>query len=102
MKGIAICVAAVAVAGMASEAGAVTVKNESAAEVTIGVDWGSKEKVETIPAGKSVTFECKEGCGVSGPWAFSWRAAGDDVITTNGQSLISVVDKPAKDGKAKD
>ena len=96
MNRFAICLATLALAGAATEAGAVTVKNESNAEVTIGIDWGSKEKVETIPAGKSVTFECKDGCGVSGPWAFSWRAAGDDVITTNGQSLISVVDKPAK------
>jgi hypothetical protein len=97
MKGFAICLATIALAAAASEAGAVTVKNESNAEVTIGIDWGSKEKVETIPAGKSVTFECKDGCGISGPWAFSWRAAGDDVITTNGQSLITVFDKPAKE-----
>jgi hypothetical protein len=77
---------------MAGPAAAVTVKNASKAEVTIGVDYGSKEKVETIAAGKSVTFECKEGCGVTGPWGFSWKASGDDEIVTDGTSLVTVMD----------
>ena len=56
-------------AGMliAGAATAVTVKNTSKADVTIGIDWGHQEKVETVPAAKSVSFECKEGCGVTGP-----------------------------------
>jgi hypothetical protein len=90
-----IFIAAAAAFALTAPAGAVTVKNVSAGEVTIGIDWGNKEKVEKIPAGKEVTFECKDGCGISGPWEFSWRAKGNDVITTDGQSLISVVDKPS-------
>ncbi|MFZ1988144.1 MAG: hypothetical protein WAW96_00090, partial [Alphaproteobacteria bacterium] len=77
---------------IAGPAAAVTVKNTSSAEISIGVDWGSKEKVETIPAGKSVSFECKDGCGVSGPWSFSWMAKGDDTITTDGTSLVTYMD----------
>jgi hypothetical protein len=77
---------------MAGPAAAVTVKNTSNAEITIGVDWGSKEKVEKIPAGKSVTFECKDGCGVTGPWGFSWKASGDDEIVTDGTALVTVMD----------
>ncbi len=63
---------------------------------TIGVDYGSKEKVETIPAGKDVKFDCNDGCGVTGPWGFSWKVKGDDVISSSGQSLISVQEPPAK------
>lgn len=74
-------------------AAAVTVKNTSDAEVSIGIDWGDKTKVENIAAGKSVSFECKEGCGVTGPWGFSWMAKGDDVIPTNGKSLVTVGEK---------
>ena len=77
---------------MAGPATAVTVKNTSNAEITIGVDWGSKEKVETVPAGKSVTVECKDGCGVTGPWGFSWKASGDDEIVTDGTALVTVMD----------
>jgi len=83
---------AAALAVMASPAAAVTVTNKAAAEITVGVDWGSKEKVETIPAGKSVKIDCPEGCGVTGPWGFSWKASGDDEITTDGTSLVTVMD----------
>jgi hypothetical protein len=75
---------------MAGPAAAVTVKNTSNAEITIGIDWSSKEKVETVPAGKSVTVECKDGCGVTGPWGFSWMVAEGDTITTDGSSLVTV------------
>jgi hypothetical protein len=34
-------------------AGAAT-KNTSKSDVTIGIDWGHQEKVETVPAAKSV------------------------------------------------
>jgi hypothetical protein len=81
---------------VAGPAGAVTVKNNSKAEITIGVDWGDKEKTETIAAGKSVTIDCKDGCGVTGPWGFSWMAKGDDEIATNGEALVTVIDKKAE------
>ena len=82
--------AAAVVLAMAVPAQAVTVKNTSAGEFTIGVDLGDTEKVETIAAGKEVKLECKDGCGVTGPWGFSWMAKGDDVISSNGASLVSV------------
>jgi hypothetical protein len=82
--------AAAVVLAMAVPAQAVTVKNTSAGEFTIGVDMGDTEKVETIAAGKEVKLECKDGCGVTGPWGFSWMAKGDDVISSNGASLVSV------------
>lgn len=77
---------------MAVPASAVTVTNISAGEITIGIDYGDKEKVETIPAGKAVTFECKELCGVTGPWGFSWKAKGDDTITSDGHSMVTYMD----------
>ncbi len=95
-----IFIAAAAAVVLAAPAGAVTVKNISSGEVTIGIDYGDKEKIEKIPAGKEFSFDCKEGCGISGPWEFSWRAKGNDVITTDGQSLVSVNDKaPGGAGK---
>lgn len=81
---------------MTGSASAVTVKNTSAGEFTIGVDFGNEEKIETIPAGKEVKLDCKDGCGVTGPWGFSWMAKGDDVISSNGQALVTVAEPPAK------
>lgn len=83
-----------ALMALTGHAAAVTVKNTSNAEVSIGIDWGNKEKAETIPAGKSVSFECQDGCGVTGPWGFSWMAKGDDVIPTDGKSLVTVGKPP--------
>jgi hypothetical protein len=77
---------------LAAPAAAVTVTNKAASEITIGVDLGNTEKVETIAAGKSVKLDCPEGCGVTGPWGFSWMASGDDQITTDGKSLVTVMD----------
>lgn len=73
----------------AGTAHAVTVVNKDAQAHTIGIDWGNKESVEKIAAGKSVKFDCPEGCGVTGPWNYSWMAKGDDTITTDGTSPIS-------------
>lgn len=74
---------------LTGSAAAVTVKNTSTNEISIGVDYGNKEEVKKVPAGKSVTFDCKDGCGVTGPWSFSWMAKGDDTFTTGGKSMIS-------------
>ena len=90
---IAAAALAMAVAGPAA---AVTVKNTSAGEFTIGVDLGSSEKIETIAAGKEVKLDCKDGCGVTGPWGFSWMAKGDDVISSDGQALVTVQEPGAK------
>ena len=48
-----------------------------------------------MPAGKSVTVECKDGCGVTGPWGFSCKASGDDEIVTDGTALVTVMDETA-------
>ena len=67
----------------------VTVKNTGSSEITIGVDHGNKEEVKEIPAGKSVKLNCKDGCGVTGPWGFSWLAQPNETFTTDGKSIIS-------------
>ena len=69
---------------------ALTVTNESAEEVTIGLDMGNKESVHKIPAGQSVSFksECDDGCGVTGPWGYSWMAKTGDTIKTDGKPLV--------------
>ena len=90
MKFISAAAAATLVLAIASPAFAVTVKNTSAGEFTIGVDLGNEEKVETIAAGKEVKLDCKDGCGVTGPWGFSWFAKPGDTISSNGASLVTV------------
>ena len=96
MKLLNAAAAAALVLTMAAPALAVTVKNTSKGEFTIGVDLGSSEKVETIGAGKSVEVDCPDGCGVTGPWGFSWMAKGNDTITSDGTALVSVQEPPAK------
>lgn len=96
MKLITAAAAAAFALALTGTASAVTVKNTSSGEFTIGVDLGNEEKVETIAAGKEVKLDCKDGCGVTGPWGFSWMAKGDDVISSNGESLVSVQEPAAK------
>lgn len=74
---------------LASPAYAVTVENSSSGEIKIGVDYGNKEEVKTVAPKKSAKFDCPDGCGVTGPWGFSWMAQGDDIIKTDGNSLVS-------------
>ena len=47
------------------------------AELKVGIDEGEAEHVETVAAGKTVdlTAKCKDGCGLTGPWGFSWMAS---------------------------
>lgn len=77
--------------GLATSAQALTVKNVSDKEISIGLDQGDKESVHKIGAGKSVTFknECDDHCGVTGPWNFSWWAKTGDSIETDGSSLTA-------------
>jgi hypothetical protein len=77
---------------LTSAASAVTVKNTSDKEITIGVDMGNEEKTQTIGAGESAQLDCKQQCGVTGPWGFSWMAKGDATMSSDGQSLINVTD----------
>lgn len=78
---------------LSTAASAVTVKNTSDKEITIGVDRGAEESVEKIAPGKSAQLECKEQCGLTGPWGFSWMAKGDATISSNGESLVNVQEK---------
>jgi hypothetical protein len=73
---------------------ALTVTNESAEEVTVGLDMGNKESVHKIPAGQSASFksECDDGCGVTGPWGYSWMAKTGDTIKTDGKPLVVVTE----------
>lgn len=80
---------ALALLMLTGSAAAVTVKNTSGEEISIGVDHGANEKIEKIGAGKSVKLDCSEQCGVTGPWGFSWMAKGDETIETDGQSLVT-------------
>ena len=96
MKLVTAAVTAVLAIAAAGPAFAVTVKNNSNVEITIGVDLGSSEKVETIGAGKSVVIDCPDGCGVTGPWGFSWMASGNDIITSDSTALVTVQEPPAK------
>ena len=96
MKLATAAAAAALTLAIAGPAAAVTVKNTSAGEFTVGIDYGNEEKVETIAAGKEVKVDCKDGCGVTGPWGFSWMASGNDIITSAGTALVTVQEPPAK------
>lgn len=73
---------------LAGTAHAVTVVNKDDQSHKIGIDLGTTESVKEIPAGKSLQFDCPEGCGVTGPWNFSWMAKGNETITTDGSCLV--------------
>ena len=51
---------------------------------------GNKESVHAIPPGGSVTFktECNDGCGVTGPWGYSWMAKTGEDFSFKGNQLI--------------
>lgn len=87
IKGLVSAIAALIV--ITAPAYAVSVENKGGDAIKIGIDYGAKEEVKDVAAKKSVTFECPEGCGVTGPWGFSWMAQGDDVIETDGSRLVS-------------
>ncbi len=85
-----------ALALTATAASAVTVTNTDSKDHKIAISWGNKQTVENVAAGKSVKFDCPDDCGVSGPWGFSWMAKGNDTITNNGKSLVTLYDKAYK------
>ena len=79
---------AAAAALFATPAAAFTMTNQDDAELKFGIDEGATEHVETVAAGKSDDFSslCKEGCGVTGPWGFSWMAnPGDKLVYNDGK-----------------
>ena len=83
---------------LAAPAYAVTVENTSGNAIKIGVDYGDLEEVKDIAAKKSAQFECADGCGVTGPWGYSWMAQGDDRLASNGKSQIVVGDTGSAEG----
>jgi hypothetical protein len=75
---------------IAGPAAAATVKNTGNSEITIGIDHGNKEMTKTIAAGQSAKLDCPDGCGVTGPWGFSWMVSEGDSVTTDGKPLVTV------------
>lgn len=73
---------AVAAALIAAPASALTIENQDKAELKVGIDEGNVEHVESIAAGKTgdLTAKCKDGCGLTGPWGFSWMAQPGDKL----------------------
>lgn len=81
--------AAAAFALIASPAMALTIDNKDKADLKVGIDEGNVEHVETIAGGKSadLSAKCKDGCGLTGPWGFSWMAKSGDKLTFNDGKL---------------
>lgn len=68
---------------------ALTITNKSTKESTIGVDMGNTEAVEKVPANGSVSIKnCASGCGITGPWGFSWMAKDGEDFAFNDKQLI--------------
>jgi hypothetical protein len=82
MSSIQASAIALAAALLASPALALTIENQDKAELKVGIDQGNSELVETIAAGKTgdLSAKCKDGCGLTGPWGFSWMAAPGDKL----------------------
>ncbi len=89
------CIAIAAAALLATPAAALTIENQDKAELKIGIDEGNVEHVESVAAGKSadLSAKCKDGCGLTGPWGFSWMAKPGDKLTfkdakLNGATIV--------------
>ena len=80
---------AMALVVVATPATALTIDNQDKAGLKFGIDEGNVEHVESVAAGKSGDFsaKCKEGCGLTGPWGFSWMANPGDTLTFNDGKL---------------
>jgi len=70
---------------------ALTIKNTSSTDVSIGVDNGTDENVYQIPAGGSVEVkeDCSSDCAVTGPWGYSRLLAQNVTVETDGLSLVT-------------
>lgn len=73
-----------------ASASALTVNNKGTDAITIGLDAGSKEKVEKVAAGKSAKIDgfcAEDGCGVTGPWGYSvMTKPGDTLVYQDGEA----------------
>lgn len=70
---------------------ALTIKNTSSKEVSVGVDNGASEGVYTIPAGGSVDVkeDCTSDCAVTGPWGYSRLLQQNATLETDGVSEVT-------------
>jgi hypothetical protein len=67
---------------------AVTVSNTGKTDIKLGIENnGAPKRSEELPAGKSVTFDCKSGCGLSGPWLGVEWAKDKQTFTTDGKTI---------------
>lgn len=96
MSTLKVTAAAFAAMLLAAPALALSIENQDKAELKVGIDEGDTEHVETIAAGKSgdLSAKCKDGCGLTGPWGFSWMAAPGDKLVfkdakLNGASITA-------------
>ncbi len=82
--------AATALMVAAAPAMALTITNKTSQEITIGLDMGDKESVHKIAGNGAITFkeECKEGCGVTGPWNHSWMAKTGEDFSFDGKGVV--------------
>ncbi|WP_295555042.1 hypothetical protein [uncultured Hyphomicrobium sp.] len=71
---------------------ALTIKNTSSKEISVGVDNGTEEAVYQIPSGGSVDVkqDCSSDCAVTGPWGYSRLVAQDATIETDGLPIVTV------------
>lgn len=77
--------------GAAIPVGALTVKNTSDNDFTIGVSTGTEQAVHTVPAGNSfdVKQDCSDDCAVTGPWGFSHFVPQNAIIESDGLAILS-------------
>jgi len=69
-------------------AAAITVANDGKSNIKLGIEQnGSPMETKDIAAGKSVTFNCESGCGLSGPWQGVEWAKGDETFKTDGKTI---------------
>lgn len=70
---------------------ALTIKNTSGNDITVGVHNGTDQAVYTVPAGGSVEVkeDCSSDCAVTGPWGYSRLVAQNATIETDGTPLVT-------------
>lgn len=73
----------------AGAASAVTISNQSKEAITVGIDAGNAENVEKIAAGASHDAKgfCPTGCGLTGPWGYSYLSSAGEKVTYDGDTL---------------
>lgn len=75
---------------------ALTIKNTSSTEISVGVDNGTEEAVYQVPAGGSVDVkqDCSSDCAVTGPWGYSRLLPQNATVETDGTPTVTVTAAP--------